>query len=381
LNDESKHIELFDKYLQDLMSPEERLDFEKQLAIDKTMASDFEVHKILLEGIKESGRQELKTYLRTNGTVLYWGSNVWPKSMRFAAAAVFIIMAGLYVVIKSYVKSPESREMAVEPAEKHEPIAPLDSNTFDKLAKEDAVDHTDVVPSPPEMAVIEPEYDLNEEISEEAPLSIESNDRTYQNESKYFDVTVSKSKEEKDDIELVNVLSEKKLKDTLVKAPILLAMAPTEAMRMKTVQNAPSTSGSTSTDGMYKKKAKQLPANVSNQVQSNKLESDADWMDTTLVINGKTDVKKVEEKSKTETSKTYIVEFWSSPINFKGYALVNNYLKLYGLDSKQCNWYVYQNNLYVREKKNVYALTPCQESCSFKAVSDTAIKNYILQQK
>ncbi|MEZ4805079.1 MAG: hypothetical protein R2852_06250 [Bacteroidia bacterium] len=375
MSDESKHIELFDKYLQDLMTPEERLDFEKQLATDKAMASDFEIHKILLEGIKESGRQELKTYLKTNGTVLFWGNNVWPKSMRFAAAAVFIIMAGLYIVIKSYVKTPENREIAVEQTERKDPTTTLDTLVFDKLSKEDAKDHTEVVPSPPAIEAPEPDQLQIEESMDEAPIQLE-------NEYNYSDVVELKNSEAEEDMDFVEVLSEKKLKDTLVKAPILLAMlTQIEATRTQTVQNKPASAGSTSTDGLYKKKAKQLPSNVSNQVQSNKLELDAAWMDTATSLKGNAEIKKVEDKTKLETSKTYIVEFWSSPINFKGYTLVNNYLKLYGLDSKQSNWYVYENNLYIREKNNVYLLKPCQESCPFKMVTDTAIKNYILQQK
>lgn len=56
-------------------------------------------------------------------------------------------------------------------------------------------------------------------------------------------------------------------------------------------------------------------------------------------------------------SKTYRVEFWNSPVNFQGYQVFTNRIKVFGLPANQKNALLkYQEKLYLKNGSDLYEL-------------------------
>ena len=98
------HIELFDQYLLNQLSEEQKRAFEERLSKEPDLKEEFEIHQLLVQGIQFHGKAELKNFLKENATVTFWGGNIWPKQMRIASVAVFLVFAGLYALVHFYLQ-------------------------------------------------------------------------------------------------------------------------------------------------------------------------------------------------------------------------------------------------------------------------------------
>lgn len=57
-------------------------------------------------------------------------------------------------------------------------------------------------------------------------------------------------------------------------------------------------------------------------------------------------------------SKTYVLEFWNSPVNFQGYQVFTNRIKVFGLSSNQKSELLkFQEKLYLKNGSEIYELT------------------------
>ena len=76
----------------------------------------------------------------------------------------------------------------------------------------------------------------------------------------------------------------------------------------------------------------------------------------------------------------YHIEYWESPIHYKGYKLANNTVVLYGLQPDIQNKLVLlDDHLYFRHETEVYYLSPTFESIPFSIVTDELILHQIHQ--
>ena len=71
------------------------------------------------------------------------------------------------------------------------------------------------------------------------------------------------------------------------------------------------------------------------------------------------------------SEKKFMVEFWTSPINFRGYKRKDNLIILYGKSPEQIESYVQiDKNLYIKDKNNWYLILNNQDFSDFIPVKD-----------
>jgi hypothetical protein len=98
MEENNKNIDLFDDYLSGKMSDAEKNAFELRLKQDPELKAAFELHQVLVDGIKEAGRAEAKKLLQKEGAVKYFG-NLWGQKWTIASAAIFLMFFAMYLVI------------------------------------------------------------------------------------------------------------------------------------------------------------------------------------------------------------------------------------------------------------------------------------------
>ncbi len=147
------NIELFDKFLRSELSEEERLNFENNLKENSEFKAEFEEFKLLVEGIKMKGLEDLKVILKSKGEVKYWG-NLWGPKWTIASAAILAIFAIMFFVLEYYIprKSNLETQIALEES----------ISTEEQLEQlEENIEGTDIAPEQKE-SVLEKEMDSPE---------------------------------------------------------------------------------------------------------------------------------------------------------------------------------------------------------------------------
>ncbi len=73
-------------------------------------------------------------------------------------------------------------------------------------------------------------------------------------------------------------------------------------------------------------------------------------------------------------AKSYQIEFWKSPINFKGYKMSKNKIVLFGIDEPDnIKLYSIDNTVYISYIQNIYKLDNTDDFASLNKIKDTAI--------
>lgn len=341
------YTEEIDAYLQGKISPEEMAAFDEKLNTDPSFAEAFKNQKLLSELIKENARLELKDYLKTHGQTKVVSSKNWLQSKVFAIAATAIILIGSFVVFQFYSNTKLEQNIALEETgpitetEKQEPVVvspESDQNMQSESHNDKAMRNEVPPPTIEELKVLEMEID-----DAPPPIDQDSEDLYYKKESDY------------------NVAQEINIKDTFLFATSLTML---------------DLNGSNESYGFGKKsqsKSAQLPEAASNSNQAKALEDKKKSFDTAGLSKSK-----IANKQNIKTK--FIVEFWTSPINFKGYKYGNNIIQLFSLKDYNCKLYTVNGNLYLRHVDKVYQILPCIDGCPYKLELDPDIVQFILKQ-
>jgi hypothetical protein len=70
----------------------------------------------------------------------------------------------------------------------------------------------------------------------------------------------------------------------------------------------------------------------------------------------------------------YQVEFWQSPINYKGYKMLKNKIVLFGIStSENLKLYKIEDALYLKQQQNVYRLALTSDFRQFESVKDQTV--------
>jgi hypothetical protein len=95
-----ENIELFDAYLDGVMSPDQRKDMEQRILTEPGLKEELELHRMMLAAIQENRRHELKTFISKNVKIK---PAPFFKSYAFysaAAASVVFCIIGYFVLFK-----------------------------------------------------------------------------------------------------------------------------------------------------------------------------------------------------------------------------------------------------------------------------------------
>lgn len=360
MKSEIKHTEEFDLYLKNKLSVEEKAAFEIKLANDSEFAQEFDFYQLMIEGIKESERRALKAHIQANKGNMFWGQNIWPKKMTYAAAAVIALFVGLYVIIKQQDLSPEKTIAISETQEA--PVATEPATTelrFDSIKSENPQDIAANIPSKVENQL--KYHDLQESTFE----TNRPDDNSGISESP---AEIAQSYNDYDGIkDQETVLSEIKLKDTTF---LLALLIKPEVLSDQMLSNQ--------VESTRAYKYKHLPKNDNNQAPASKEAKKSSSYQTDSIRTDATVFTKNKKSSTEKTMTKMNVEFWKSPVNFKGYSYDKSVLKLYGVDENAVRYYFVNSKIYLRMDGTVYEIKFCPESCPFVSISDNEMMIYIL---
>ena len=344
MSEHHNNIELFDLYLNNALEGSERAQFEEKLLNNEAFNKAFTDYKTIVLGIQDFGKIELKNYLKEQ--VKGSGSSNRMKVMRsvYAMAASLILIVGLVYVFQQYSSNTaKSNEIAIE---QKSDVLQMDTAVKQdkKFLEMEAVKKEELEKS--DMANIEAEV---------APPVFESaDDANFKELDNQAAPSVAGAQSEN---ETYKIVSERKLSDT-----VLLAFY---------VDNASEKFMNKDADKLQKAAAtKKLPGTYNNNNYNNKAELKSD----SLVVR--------KAKSRALKSDQYTIEYWQSPINFKGYKLVGYTLQLYGLGDQQASVKLYKVDyqLYLRMNGVVYELRSCADGCAFSQTKDDSIRELLLEQ-
>lgn len=334
------NTELFDQYLKRRLSEADLLAFEKRLKDDAEFASAFAFHQLMVEGVKDHARAELKQFLSESAAApAAKGKVIKFRNMQWAAAAAVVLILGVYGIIQLYVEPKKDQNIAVMEDVVANPEPPTKDSVFPSappLAQDSVMTQVPLA-SNSEILV------LPEDISSEGMAPVEESSSKSLKEA---DAEVSL-----DDAESNNykVIPEKIIKDTSF-----------------TVYNIPLLASNYDNNNYKSKKAlaSKLPQNANN---------------APATAADKEELAKSKKKSAPSGIKLQ-VEFWQSPVNFKVYKYWGYTIQWYGADQKTARLFAINNDIYLRDKGVVYLLQINTDATPYKVESDEEIVQLILSQ-
>ena len=344
MSEHHNNIDLFDLYLTNALEGNELAQFEEKLINNAEFNKAFTDYKTLVLGIQDFGKIELKNYLKEQ--VKGSGNGTQLKVMRsvYAIAASVVLIIGLVFVFQQYSSnSTKSKEIAIE---QKSDVLQMDTSVKQdqKFLETEAVKKEET--NETVMANVEAE--------KVAPVFDSVDDANFKELDNQAPPSAGVSSAE---TESYKIVSERKLSDT-----VLLALY---------INNTATKFLNKDGDKLEKSTAsKKIPGVYNNNNYNKKAE---DYSDSMVVRKSKALVVKSDQ---------YTIEFWQSPINFKGYKLVGYTLQLYGLANSQANLKLYKLDyqLYLRMNGLVYEIKKCTDGCAFSQTQDDDIRELLLEQ-
>ncbi|MDX5321778.1 MAG: hypothetical protein LPK45_11610, partial [Bacteroidota bacterium] len=253
--EEQYKYDLFDRYHRGELDQSELDAFLERLNTDETFRADYEMHHLLVEGIREHERQDLKAFMQEKARVRFMG-NPWSKTWTYASAAILIGFGVLYVVLD---KTIPQEELSDKPNPK-ELVFPVD--TADEKPEETLTD-------------AEP---------------IQKTEKEPENESQYPQ------------------------SDPITPLP-----------------------DSSDEDNIPEWQSAEDPSRMAGMTQGDELpvKQDVRIYDTVLSLKLQfpKDSTNLTKKGAGGKEEKIVVQFWKSPINYKGYRFDGRKLEVFGLDS------------------------------------------------
>ena len=289
MNDEQKY-HLINQYLNGELMGRALDNFKAELK-DPEFQKEVELQRQIIEAIKKQRKAELKAYISENSKVTYF-QNSWGNKWNYASAAIVILFVSAFFIMKFYNPNPNSTEIVV--TEKPDTTSLAQEDSITQLDTQTLAIQDVTIPN-----VERADEDVDSEI-EESPEDIE------------LDETADKIEETNTDAGFQT--EDEELVPTAEKSAN--RVSPNADLEVKKDQLL---STKSFTVVMFSPNFGTGAGKTSNS-DSNKTVSD------TEITTAKT-----SERYKENTSRILQVEFWKSPVNFKGYQYSNSGLKLYDI--------------------------------------------------
>lgn len=356
-----EHIDLFDRYLKNLMHADEIAVFEKRLSEDSDFAAEFDQYRLLAEGIRAYGRDQLKNFLKENAGSLVVHKPIQPRRIMLMAASVVLVI-GVIAIIKLSIKPLAENNLAIQSSpESTVPMTEIET-TKDSVIIEDTKQETDQFRS---LVSVEKEKAID---APPAISDIRAKDLS--------EVTPQYLEEDFD----YKVLSDEKIKDTMIK-PVMLAYNETENLLSNDANVNFQSAGKTQSSLPYNVysggnapvTSKSKPsATAKKEVKSkaNQSPASSDTMAKVQLAESK--------KALIENLSSVNLQYWKSPINYSGYTYDKLTLKVFGFEPGTCKLYTVNGTLYLRHNEQVYLIETCKTSCAFILVTNPELLKLIL---
>lgn len=299
-----EQYEWIERYLEDQLGGEELDIFRKRLRDDSEFAYDVEIQRLIWQQIKEQRKQELKNFIAAEGEVKYI-QNIWGTKWLYASAAIVLFFTGFYFVVEYVIKpgqesgtySVGQEEYAREKSDSSTVVDPMREPDQQKKSFPSQAD------SVVDLAIADHDDVPTDEVVKETMPVIESS------EDYFFD-------QQRDSADLYED-EDFVAKDERIAGKVFELHSLVSVSRENAAKKAP----------------------VSKQVTTDKSE---------------TEEPREQEKSISETKESaqLIVEFWKSPVNYKGYSYQKGKLILFGIDPTESLHFVQGSNGTIYMKRN-----------------------------
>ena len=358
---EDSHIELFDRYLRHELSAHELSAFNENLESDADFKARFEQYQLMIEGVKAYEREHLKAFMQENKSLMKADKPINPRRFLLAAASVVLIL-GIGLIINLSISRKAEPTLAIE-----NPPAISENPQLQAGTAMDSVGSTDSAQVKSEHA--SQRYREMVAVKKEQAMDAPPE---YDDFSEYPAVDIPVPMHEDAQI---HVATDVLVKDTAV-YPILLAYEEDHKDKFGTTDKL----SSTETVNASNAKKKYLPYNNNSNAGAPAVSQKADTEHKAVKEkpDSGSNLKKVVTDSKKVNAQVKLkVQYWRSPVNFKGYSYKNNTLQLYGLEPANTRIYQIGDKVYIRSNSMVYVIEPCETSCAFKQETDNNILQLI----
>lgn len=318
-----ERYDLIERYLEEKLIGAELDLFRKKMREDAQFAYDVQVQRLIYEQIKEHRKEELKQFLAREGEVKYI-QNIWGTKWLYASAAILLFFTGFYFVIEYVIKPGQpSEESAVGQEEIKQELS--DTNRLSKSLTdtyEEQKTRSNASDTIPDLAYGEIDKPITEDILSESGA-------VWQDEHVLGNETDSVSFYDSEDY----VVGDEKLTS---------------------------------------KKYSIYPILSSVQENSSKKPSAPKKGDLNEPENEET--QRIE-KTITETKEQLQlnVEFWKSPVNFKGYSYQKGVLVLFGIDPSETLYFAQNERgmLFMKRNGVWYSFQSNVKDKAFNKVTDS----------
>ena len=322
LNEKTYH--LINQYLQGELKGRALDEFKVKLK-DEAFAKHVAEQSAIINALKEVRKEELKALFKQENKTKYI-QNQWGNKWTYASAAIVVLFVSAFFIVR-FVIPQQSEQLATEEA------VPAQSDSITEEAEETQVDTQmlaieDGLPPNP--------MELVEDVQEDVPDSLPQ---------------IEVVEEEIDDLDgIAESFDEEETGDALpVEEDLFVKKDEHIASKEYTVR-------------------RYSPTFIEQTRASKADDSSAELLDTQEVEAGA--ISKDIEPKTVKLS----VEYWSSPVNFKGYKYSKNGLQLFEIDpTESLSFKFLDQRLYLKLGKNFYFLEKNNEFNKFVAVSNQTL--------
>ena len=359
-----EEIELFDLYLQDALGKEERLLLESKLATDEELAEEFELHKLITAGIASEKEQRFREVLRQQREDTFIGNNTWGKKFTLVSAAV-VLIGMLVMVYATYLNynpgaSPLAKKNQIDtPATEQKSTQQKESqreeNTENPIAKLERDADSKELSIQENVEEEVQEDDITNEIRDAAENRIVT--PTDAGQTSFDNIPAIENIDfEDDDVEVVK-------KDKLEGQEVLYAKVVAVAESI-TLQEVTTT-----------KSAEKLVARTSKKIktkanQSEEAKEEADEASTPV---------KTKSNSSVDSTQKYTVQYYNSPLNYKGYKYNSKTktIQVYGMKGVESQLIMRANVLFLKNGEDYFIITPNKEFSPLNKLSNQDLINQL----
>lgn len=319
---------LIERYLNNDLIGEELDVFRIRMKNDPDFAYDVHIQQLIRSQMIEARKEELRSYLKENAEVKYYG-NSWGQPWMYASAAIMVLFISAFFIIEYFVKPSsdlqESKPGIVKPVPSIE-VPKTSGNTLSDSVQK-TIDSS--ASKEPLLAM-----DDIEETMQEMPAITEDEVETTDELDMLFDAPQAEQ------VELVE--------EIVVKKDELIAQVSFNVRVLRPMEQT--LSQSEENKGLF------------NRKKADKAKGDS--------------APEAESSSEIETTGTEVlkVEYWRSPVNYNGYKYNAGKLILYGVGEKEpLSFKKLASNLYMLRNNEWYRLSVNDSGMRFKPLSESTL--------
>lgn len=350
MSEEENIHDLIDQYLRGELERDELDRFRNRMRHEPDFAREVELHRSIVEGVRKVREKELKDYLRENAKVEYIG-NIWGSRWLYASAAIIVVMVGMFFFIKKLDTGNQLAQDEQSADEVQKEILKPQNGYVTKNADTDEVNDTTA-----------PEMELPQLVVVE-----DGEEMTLRSGAVSPEHDMSKLGEEE------RILEGDQILDSMVKTDELIASINYTVTVISSAIRREKDKSDTLDAYFRDADSKAVTVTTTDESKSKKgrLFRKSDEEDA------KPESEVASEPSSTAakiTNRPISVQFWSSPVNFKGYKYNGQTLLLYGVDpSENIEFKEYGNQLYLKRGNQYYIINLANDYKKFTRLTNTAV--------